>query len=322
MANVVIDDSSLYAIGDALRGKLGETRIEKVYVETIHHPETLKQMEPRIAKTSNALGFDSKNGGYPNNMSDTQTIIIEDAVNLIVDFACQTEGTNYDYLLINGGAVKYGGTTLKRQSVAIEGNRVDFTFRSDGSGNSYLGYYAEVFGVDANGNVLQEVIPAWDEDIYEEVEKENIYKPRDMADAINSIKGQMNYVVLTRRDYYSFDLTPYINEGDNFILYFSQHTSTSTGSSVWNGMYTTFFTEEQRQGYKYKFSTSNYNKNGISKWAEDGSASSTERAKSIATSLTSTEMGTGYDTVTLTYENGILTNSIGVGISAILVYPS
>ena len=320
MANVVIDDSSLYAIGDALREKLGETHIEKVYVETIHHPETIKQMEPRIAKTSNALGFDNKTGGYENNMNDTQTIIIDNAVNLIVDFACQTEGTSYDYLLINGSSVKYGGTTLKRQTMAIEGNRVDFTFRSDSSGNNYLGYYAEVLGVDADGNILQDIVPAWDEDIYEDVEVENIYKPREMADAIKSIKGQMSYVTLTRKDDKSFDISPYVSEGDNFILYFSQAMGNSTGSSVYNSMYTSFFSEDERQ-YKHRLSSNSYNRNGINKWSESGSATSSERATAIATTITSTEGGTGWDTVTITYENGIITNSNLVGTSAILVYP-
>ena len=188
-----------------------------------------------------------------------------------------------------------------------------FTFKSDSSNDSYLGYYAEVLGVDADGNVLQEVIPAWDEDIYEDVVVENIYKPREMADAIKSIKGQMNYVTLTRRDNKSFDISPYVDEGDNFILFFSQSTSNSTSSDYYNCIYTSFFPEDRKR-YKHRLMGISYNKNGFSKWSELGSASSNEQYKAIGTT-------TGLDTITQTYENGIITNSNGVGTSAILVYP-
>lgn len=187
MANVVIDDSSLYAIGDALREKLGESHIEQVYVETIHHPETTKNMEPRIAKTSNATGFDSFSGSYANSLDDIQTIRIEGATNLLIDFAYQTESTSYDYLIINDSS-KLGGTTLTKKSIVVRGDTVKFTFRSDNSNGNYLGYYAEVYGVDADGNILQEITPAWDEEIYEAVEVPHVYKPRDMAAAIESIE--------------------------------------------------------------------------------------------------------------------------------------
>lgn len=320
MANVVIDDSSLYAIGDALREKLGESHIKQVYVETIHHPETTKQMTPKIAKTPNATGFSSFSGAYANSLHDTQTITVEGATNLLIDFAYQTESTSYDYLMIGSSSTRYGGSTLTRKSVVVSGDTVEFTFRSDSSQGNYLGYYAEVLGLDADGSILQEVIPAWDEEIYEDVEVPHIYKPRDMADAIVSIKGQMSYVTLTRKDDKSFDISPYVSEGDNFILYFSQAMGDSTGSSVYNSIYTSFFSEDEKQ-YKHRLNANSYNRNGINKWSESGSATSSERAPAIATTITSIEGGTGWDTVTITYENGIITNSNLVGTSAILVYP-
>lgn len=317
MANVVIDDSNLSAIGDALRSKLGDTHIEKRYVETIHHPETSKNMKPKIAKTSNAVNFTTRNGGYGNNRGFFNTVIVEGASSLLIDFAYQTESTNYDYLIIDEtgstSGTKYGGTTLSRKSIILQGNTASFYFRSDSSNDAYLGYYAEVYGLDANGNVLQDVIPAWDEDIYEDIVVENIYKPREMADAIKSIKGQMNYVTLTRRDDKSFDISPYVDEGDNFILFFSQSTSNSTSSDVYNCIYTSFFPQDRKQ-YKHKLMGCSYNRKGMSKWSEFDSASLNEQYPAIG-------IITGLDTVTQTYENGIITNSNSVGMSAILVYP-
>ena len=66
MSKYAIEDTTLTAIGDALREKLGATHTEKVFVETIHHPEITKQMKPRIAKTPNAIDFTTRNGGYGN----------------------------------------------------------------------------------------------------------------------------------------------------------------------------------------------------------------------------------------------------------------
>jgi hypothetical protein len=190
MANVVIDDSSLYAIGDALRGKLGETRMESVLVETIHHPEVSGDMAPKIAKTSNATGFDTFNGAYSNNLDETTIITVDGATHLKVVFAYQTESTTYDYLMINDTDTKYGNSTLtKTEKIFSNTNQVQFLFHSDSSNGNYLGYYAEVYGLDADGNVLQENIPAWDEEIYEEMEVANTFKPVEMASAIDTLGG-------------------------------------------------------------------------------------------------------------------------------------
>lgn len=321
MANVVIDDSSLHAIGDALRGKLGESHTERRVVDVIHHPEITQDIV-KIAKTSNATGFNTFSGNYGNNLNDYQVVTIPGAAKLRVTLAYQTESTNYDYLMVDSGdktgqtitdRSKYGGTTLTQRTDTWVVDTLTFYFHSDSSNGNYLGYYAEVIGLDADGNILQETVPAWDEKIYEDVEVPNVYKPRDMADAIKSIKGQMNYVTLTRRDNKSFDISPYVDEGDNFILFFSQSTSNSTSSDYYNCIYTSFFPEDRKR-YKHKLMGVSYNKKGFSKWSELGSASLNEQYPAIG-------ITTGLDTVTQTYENGIITNSNGVGISAILVYP-
>lgn len=187
MGNVVIDDKHLHDIGDALRSKLGNTRIEQV-VEIIHHPETIGNMAPHIAKTPNATGFSTRNGGYGNSINgETQTITIPGATSLLIDIAYQTESTTYDYLYISIDSVKYGGSTLTRKTLTADGNIVKFTFHSDSSSSDYLGFYAEVYGLDADGNIMQETIPAWDEEVIHEVEVSTTYKPRDMAAAIGGL---------------------------------------------------------------------------------------------------------------------------------------
>lgn len=204
MANVVIDDSSLYAIGDALRGKLGGTYIGTT-TEVIHHPEVAKDMM-KIAKTPNATGFETRSGDYDNNMSDYQVITIPGATTIRVSFAYQTENVNYDYLQIAAGdysgqtmpsdSEKFGGyygNVIVQYNRAYAGDTVTFYFQSDSSQGTYLGYYAEVTGTDAKGNTIQEITPAWDEEVEVEVELPTLFKPRDMAAAIESIKAQGNF---------------------------------------------------------------------------------------------------------------------------------
>lgn len=314
MANVVIDDSNLSAIGDALRYKLGDTRIEKRYVETIHHPETFKDMKPKIAKTPNAVGFATRNGGYGNNKEYTETVTIEGATSLRIDVAYQTESTSYDYLVINHGPTKYGGTTLTRKSIAVNGDTVTFTFKSDSSNDGYLGYYAEVLGMDANGNILQDVIPPWDEDIYEDVVVNNVFKPRDMAPAIKSMTYQMHYANVTSIDGLSYDLSPYVSDGDDFILFYFQRYRTDNPYLMMS-IYTTFFTEEQAK-YPHYFLGSERSSSvaTVRAWSSDDKILSGSFYQAVG------YHNTNYDGVTVTFKDGILKNSKGVGVNAFLVY--
>ena len=199
---------------------MGESHTERRVVEIIHHPETIQDMAPKIAKTSNATGFSTYSGNYGNNLNETQTIKIDGATSLLVDFAYQTEGTSYDYLLIIDSSVKYGGTTLKRKSLTITGDTVTFTFKSDSSNGSYLGYYAEVVGLDADGNVLQETVPAWDEEVYGDVEVPHVYKPRDMASAITSIGSKVVFPGSIDNPYsrWNENWMPQLNKSDFYTI--------------------------------------------------------------------------------------------------------
>ena len=197
MSKYAIEDTTLTAIGDALRGKLGETR-KGMITEIVHHPEESQDMI-KVAKTSNATGFTTYSGDYENNLNDYQVITIPGAVRVSVAFSYQTENMNYDYLYIVNGdysgqkmpstAEKFGGNvSLLTYNRYFTDDTVTFYFVSDISRGGYLGYYAEVTGYDADGNVIQEVTPAWDEEVEVEGDVPNTYKPGDMAAAIESIE--------------------------------------------------------------------------------------------------------------------------------------
>ncbi len=106
----------------------------------------------KVSKTSNATGFDTYSGNYGNSSSITDEITFIDADEIRVKIAYQTEGINYDYVTITPRVgeptEKLGGKTLTVQEFTFPGaDAVSFYFKTDGSGNGYLGYYAEVTGI-------------------------------------------------------------------------------------------------------------------------------------------------------------------------------
>lgn len=247
MANVVIDDSNLYAIGDALRGKLGATH-KGMVTEIVHHPEIVQDMV-KVAKTPNATGFETRDGDYDNNMSDYQVITIPGATTIRVNFAYQTENVNYDFLQIAAGdysgqtmpsdSDKFGGysSVIVTYNRTYDGDTVTFYFQSDSSKGTYLGYYAEVTGTDAEGNTIQEITPAWDEEVEVEADIPNTYKPRDMAAAIESIEAgaQGNFAniggLLTTTyegSYYSYTYLPTDIESNKLYLHVTMHPAASS----------------------------------------------------------------------------------------------
>ena len=182
MANVLVNENSLTAIGEVLRSKLGETKIE-TQVQTVHLPI--------ISKTPNAIDFSNHNGGYDNDVKLYDVVHIPGATTIKVKFAYQTEGDTWDYLQIAEGeydesnfptnTTKYGGNSLITvDEMTYSGDTLTFFFNSDGGGSNYLGYYAECRGYDASGN---EVNPMGEAEV--EVEVLNTYKPAEMAPAID-----------------------------------------------------------------------------------------------------------------------------------------
>lgn len=120
---------------------------------------TIEYMEfSKVSKTDNA-NEDRKthNGGYQNNVADTDVITIPGTEELIVTITYATEGTSYDWVAIYGKDVvpsatnynesiskKLGGSTLTTKTFTIPGDTVKIFFKSDGSGSNYYGYYATV----------------------------------------------------------------------------------------------------------------------------------------------------------------------------------
>ena len=180
-----IQSSTLTDIGDALRRRHGDTKI--ITVE-----EYLPFKE--VSKTANATGFNTYEGTYANLLNTYDVITIPGASKIKVKMGYQTESTKYDYIQVVPGAytdgtgfptdaTKYGDReSIKYIELDFTGDTITFYFHSDNSGNTYLGYYAECYGFDVEGNAILS-------DEIGEVEKEvfNGYSSAEMAEAIDSI---------------------------------------------------------------------------------------------------------------------------------------
>lgn len=235
---VLVNESSLVNIANALRGKIGDVHIE--YETQIEHPPITK-----ISKTSNATSHTQYNGDYGNNKSVYDEVTIPGASSINITLSYQTEGENFDYVQVcqgnksqfNSSVTKYGGKTLTKKTLTFSGDTVTFYFKSDGSGSMYLGYYAEITGVDENGNIIKD----YDNPIETQVpiEVRNTYKPNEMATAISGIDtgGELTWAVITGTkvaDYtQTYDLSPYVKDilAPTWVLYLvGTYDSSSTSS--------------------------------------------------------------------------------------------
>lgn len=204
MGKVFIEESTLTDIGDALRRKHGETRLDKVMVE-----ETVPDVV--VSKTPNATGFDSWSGVYHDGIAEDSSCVpiqIANANFIKIKIGIELNGTDLIYIANgnfpdylswkNGGAEDASDTIrLRRESGIYEyifNNTDSITikkmFYGSGSAGSEtpkesLGYYAEVWGLDADGNNLgSQTI-----EVEKEIEVENKYNPLDMPEAIDNIKA-------------------------------------------------------------------------------------------------------------------------------------
>jgi hypothetical protein len=178
MANVMINDEHLIAIGDTLRSKLGETKIGYPVADFISGgttgatPDNLgygtsgqynakywAHTFPGAASIKVKVWFSISGGGYID--------LIKGAV----------DGYDNDYVELHTKSSPYEWT--------ITGN--SFTFGYGGRGST-LAWYFECYGYDADGNQLGYVGS-------ELVEMPNTFKPRDMASAIDQL-GKIDSVVL------------------------------------------------------------------------------------------------------------------------------
>lgn len=183
--NYAISETTLTALADAVRKNVGETKLV---------PGDIKEPVVKISKTSNALSFTERSGGYGNAKTLYDVVSISGASKIVVDIAYQTESTNYDWVQIAVGSVssapststypKYGGTTLTRKELIFEDtDTITFYFKSDSSNDTYLGYYAECRGYDEEGNIVGTPI-------YEEVP--NTMTVDTMISALNNLSSSGN----------------------------------------------------------------------------------------------------------------------------------
>ena len=185
---VLVNESSLVNIADALRGIFGETYSTKEIIG--YKPKAY------ISKTKNATSLTTYSGDYDSNQSVYDTIQIPGASRLEVTMAYQTESTSYDYVQVCAGdqskfnvnASKYGGSSRKQVKLTFNNtDTVTFYFKSDASTSSYLGYYAEVTGYSADGTQIVEQEP-----VYGYVEHQSIFKPSEMGSVLNGVSIKLN----------------------------------------------------------------------------------------------------------------------------------
>lgn len=183
MANVLIERDTMTAIADSIRGYYGETKIGLVPGETIK----------KISKTPNVTDLDNYTIGYGESKKLWDRVTIPGAVKIRVNLYYWTEDVDYDFIVVASGSYadytyppfdyKFGGNvngTWGNTTLEFEGNIVTFYFYSGYSDANYPGYYAEVTGIDADGNVITEAV---------EAEVANTYKPAEMPAAISGIYG-------------------------------------------------------------------------------------------------------------------------------------
>ena len=180
---VLVNESSLVNIANALRGRTGGD------VRTEYEVQGQRQII-KISKTPNAISHTEFNGDYGNSKSEYDEITIPGASSINITLSYQTEGENFDYVQVcqgnksqfNSSVTKYGGKTLTKKTLTFSGDTVTFYFKSDGSGSKYLGYYAEITGVNENNEAIME-------DILVPIEVPNVFKPSQMGEAISNIPG-------------------------------------------------------------------------------------------------------------------------------------
>ena len=148
-----------YEAGENGKFSNGSSENKVTYALTHHGTNITK-----YSHTANIDDTGTANGTYASNLSTTDTVTIPGATKLTIDVWYSTENTNYDWLAIYPAGVvpsssnydkasissgKLGGGKAASKSGAahkqfiVNGDTVQFYFRSDGSAN-YYGYYATV----------------------------------------------------------------------------------------------------------------------------------------------------------------------------------
>lgn len=189
-----IKESTLIDIADALRRRHGETEIATV-IETVDIPSAV------VSKTNNATGFNTWEGQYTTGTS-CDVVKIDGATSIKVKMAYQIQLSSiYNYVQIASGeytvdtfpknsAEKYGKTTLTTVELVFKNTDVVTFYRYLGLAGNVLGYYAECYALDENGNQISGIVEI-------EVEKEvkKTYRSNEMAQAIDDIEAGSDPIV-------------------------------------------------------------------------------------------------------------------------------
>ena len=138
-------------IYNANGGQFSDKSNQKTVV--FHEPGTY------VSKTSNIDDDGTrKSTSYPANLSVTDKVTIEGAEKLYVEITYETQYISYDWVCVYAGGEitpnasnyndsisgKLGGNIKTTKKYEIEGDTVQFYFKSNASSNSYYGYYATV----------------------------------------------------------------------------------------------------------------------------------------------------------------------------------
>ena len=198
MARYSIEDTTLIGMADALRRRHGETRWG-TYIEEVEVPSV------SILKTPNATGFDSYEGLYADPTKEEtiyEGITIPGAHTIKAKVAFQKTDDDYLYIAPGYATDYYSWKEIEDLSERIMpdysygGIKIsEFTFENTNSVTLFLmsykrgtkdalGYYAEVWGLDADGNLLESQII----EVEKEGEIKNTFNPLNMAELIDSIK--------------------------------------------------------------------------------------------------------------------------------------
>lgn len=188
MAKYSIQDTSLIAIGDAIRNKTGKhTRPGIIYVE-----QEIPLME--VAKTDNATGHDSITGALPGSLEDIITEIqFPEASKIQVKMTYRLSTSLSQRLKIFDGNTDtliklYNGDLYAKYTTiedTFETNYLKFSLTLGVYDSTEKGYYAECSALDADGNeIIKEVI-----EVPTEAEVKNTLTPAQMATEIEGLSA-------------------------------------------------------------------------------------------------------------------------------------
>ena len=204
MAKYSIQDTSLIAIGDAIRNKSGEhTRVEYIPKEVwIFKTNNVNSLEE-------AMNFDtSKRGGFTSNV--TEVITIPGAVKLVLQMVLTKYAYDNGYKLPEYSGDTIYGPDINRQLCEYEITGDTITIQTVGCeyGGGANAFYAEVRGYDGNGNLIK------DENTLVEIVVPNTFTPAQMATEIEGLSTILEEAfVITGNCSYRF-----ANDGWNWLI--------------------------------------------------------------------------------------------------------